>query len=176
MSNPLTIANALCLRVGRHGIANGLNHFCKNNSLEHNLFTPIAPLKKHLVSIKTMGLECLMHHPHEGRVDVCDAQRWCMTDLRFYINNPAKGHYSDSLPFGLNPYDETPETIVNKLSNDFTHITPQQYEDGQYEQSYFLDDALVIQVTWTVQHQHLKGLSRVWVVRLGTDSKFEPPT
>jgi hypothetical protein len=169
-------ANAFCARVGRRGIADSLNGFCKTSKLPQNLFTPAAPSAKHLVTLPEFGFEAMMSHPHAGRTQNAEQTRWCMTEIIFYVNHSQKGNFSGLFPFDLDVSNETPDTVKKKLGDDCTHFSYEQLANKQYNQSYFLEDASVVEITWLVQNKQLQGIAQLWVVRLGNDAEFNPIT
>ncbi|WP_431257458.1 hypothetical protein ACQ86G_22840 [Roseateles chitinivorans] len=89
-----------------------------------------------------------------------------ITDVIFDVAGAHGGSWRQALPFGLDAHLETPESAKARLDADSLGLGEARLRAGDYRQSFVLDKALVLQITWLPE---LKGIARVTVLRLGTE-------
>lgn len=161
-----SLADALCQRINCRNIGVWLLELAATLELPPVALMPEPPVARHDIVVPHRGLRLVLTHPHAGDVDVGDPDRWLITEAQFGLSGQFDANWREALPFGLDATSETPETIVTKLGSEADGLSKKALAAGDRRQSYFMDDALVVEVTWKPE---LKGLERIWIVRLGAE-------
>jgi len=161
-----SFADALALRVYRRNIGLFLQQTAQDLGLPFAALCPSPPADRHRVTVDAFGLELTLSHPHAGHTDVGDLERWLITNAKFGLIGQFGAPWSDALPMGLDPINETPDSVLAKLGEPATALSPARLAAGDRSQSYFMSDALVMALTW---REGLRGLEQVWLTRLGSE-------
>lgn len=166
-----SLADALCQRIKCRNIGAWLQELATTMELPLTALMPEPPLARHEIVVPHRGLRLALSHPHAGDVDVGDPDRWLVTEAQFGLAGQFDANWIGALPFGLDSANETPASIVLKLCDEVDGLSPRAVAAGDRRQSYFMDDGLVVEVIWKPE---LKGLERIWIVRMGGEL-LEPP-
>ena len=159
-----SLADALCQRINCRNIGGWLLELAATLELPPTALMPEPPMARHDFLVPHRGLRLVLTHPHAGAVDVGDPDRWLITEAQFGLAGQFDADWTGALPFGLDSANETPETIVLKLGDEADGLSERAVTAGDRRQSYFMDDGLVVEVIWKPK---LKGLERIWIVRMG---------
>jgi hypothetical protein len=159
-----SLADALCQRINFRNIGGWLPELAATLELPPIALIPEPPVTRHEIVVPHRGLRLVLTHPHAGDVDVGDPERWLITEAQFGLAGQFDADWTGALPFGLDSANETPESIVLKLGDEADGLSKRAVAAGERRQSYFMDDGLVVEVIWKPE---LKGLERIWIVRMG---------
>lgn len=166
-----SLADAVCQRINCRNIGGWLLELAAKLELPSTALMPEPPMARHEIVVPHRGLRLVLSHPHAGDVDVGDPDRWLITEAQFGLAGQFDADWTGALPFGLDSARETLETIVLKLGDEADGLSQRAVAAGDRRQSYFMDDGLVVEVVWKPE---LKGLERIWIVRMGGEL-LEPP-
>lgn len=159
-----SLADAICARTGYRGISQWVNELEIYFSLDKNSLLPPSLKEKHSYPIQHAGLILTFSHPHAVYTTEGNLERWILRQCEFIFNSAHQPVWPDRSPYGLDIAEETPDSIPFKLSHDATEL------NDSLTQSYYLDDGHVVAVKWLPA---MKGIEKIIVVKLGTDSHFD---
>lgn len=159
-----SLADALYQRINCRNIGAWLLELAAPLQLPPATLMPEPPVARHDIVVPQRGLRLVLTHPHAGDIDVGDPDRWLITEAQFGLAGQFDADWTGVLPFGLDSANETPESIVLKLGDETDALSQRAIAAGDRRQSYFMNDGLVVEVIWKPE---LKGLERIWIVRLG---------
>lgn len=169
--DPVPLADALCQRINCRNIGAWLQELAAALLLQPETLMPEPPVARHEIIVPHRGLRLVLAHPHAGDVDVGDPDRWLITEAQFGLAGQFGADWNEALPFGLDSANETLESIALKLGDEADGLSQRAIAAGDRRQSYFMDDGLVVEVIWKPE---LKGLERIWIVRMGSEL-LDPP-
>lgn len=141
------LADQITQRVGRDGLADWLLRLAATMHLPH------------------AGILLELWHPHAVAVMAGDPQRWVITRAVF------ESHWSLPWPFGLDAAAARYLAVVNRLQGESVGLSPRDIAAGDLRHSIFLDDGLVMGLTWRPGGQ---GFDRMEIVRAGRTQTFMP--
>jgi hypothetical protein len=167
----VALPDAICQRINCRNIGAWLQQLALDLGVSTQVIMPTPPVERHEFFVPERGLRLILGHPHASYVEEGDIDRWIISEVQFVV--PTQGHTDDVflLPFDLDAENETPQTAQSKLDGNTVGLSARSLAQGNRRQSYFLDDALVVEITWRAE---LRGIERVWVVRMGSEM-LEPP-
>lgn len=93
-----------------------------------------------------------------------------LTDIQFGLVGQLGQYPRGDLPFELDTEQETPTSAFTKLGTDTNDLSQTPLAKGDRRQSWFLDDARVIELRW---RENLIGLEQVAISRLGMPQDFQ---
>lgn len=149
MTRKNTLADDICVHVGRFNIFDWLQNVGEYFALPPDELTPTPPpLTDHCIEIPKAGLSLTLKHPHAAHVTVADPDRWILTSAEFTPPWADDSIGRGALPFGLYPVQERPASIGGKLGNHrTTELDDRDNAKGDRRQSYFLSNELVVGIT-----------------------------
>lgn len=158
-----TLADSICARVGKRNIAD----WCF--TLERHLNLPSKTLlcqnikKEHVVDVKNLGIILTFSHPHAIYDKKGDISRWFIHSVEFILLGE-HSIWDDTPPFSLDAVNETQDTIIRKLGDNFTVI-----REVDFMQSFFMDDGKVVGIQW---NHNKKGIRKIIVTHLGSETDY----
>lgn len=158
-----SLADAICTRIGYRNINQWVNELEIYFHIDKHSLLPILIKKEHSYHIQHTGLTLTFSHPHAVYTAEGDPDRWILRKCEFLFNSSTQPVWTVQPPYGLDIAKETPDSISFKLSDDSTEL------NDKLTQSYYLNDEHVVVVTWLPA---MKGIEKIIVVKLGTDSDF----
>lgn len=167
----VALPDAICQRTNCRNIGAWLEQLALDLGVSAPVIMPTPPVARHEFFAPELGLHLVLGHPHAGYVEEGDIDRWIISEAQFIV--PAQVYTVGvcRLPFDLDAENETPQTAQSKLDGDSVGLSTRSLAQGNRRQSYFLDNALVVEITWRAE---LRGIECVWIVRMGSEM-LEPP-
>lgn len=159
-----SLADAICARTGCRGISQWVSELEAYFSLDKNSLLSPSLKEKYSYHIQHAGLILTFSHPHAVYTTEGNVERWILRQCEFIFNSAQQPVWPDTPPYNLDIADETPDSIPFKLSDDITEL------NDSLTQSYYLNDGHVVAVKWLPA---MKGIEKIMVVKLGTDSNFD---
>lgn len=163
---PESLADALCRHINCRNSGAWLAELAATLGLPPEVLMPAPPVARHELVAPGRGLRLVLSHPHADDVAVGDPDRWLLTEAQFGMAGQFDADWTGALPFGLDAANETPESAKAKLGDEADGLSARALAQGDRRQSYFMDDALVVELIWRPE---LKGIERVRVVRMGSE-------
>ncbi|EBA5557947.1 hypothetical protein BKN84_22395 [Salmonella enterica] len=147
-----TLADSICARVGKRNIADWCFSLERHLKLSSGIFLCQHIKKVHIVDIKKSGVRFTFSHPHAIYDNKGDISRWFIHCVEFIFLGE---HciWDDAPPFSLDAVNETQDTIIKKLSDNFTVI-----REFDFIQSFFMDDGKVVGIQW---NHNKKGIEKL---------------
>ncbi|MFZ6748488.1 hypothetical protein [Undibacterium sp. Ren11W] len=167
----VALPDAICQRINCRNIGAWLEQLALDLGVSTQVIMPTPPVARHEFFAPERGLRLVLGHPHAGYVEEGDIDRWIISEAQFIVPAQTRTANVCQLPFDLDAENETPQTAQNKLDGDSVGLSARSLAQGNRRQSYFLDNALIVEITWRAE---LCGIERVWVVRMGSEM-LEPP-
>lgn len=165
------LADAIFQRINCRNIGTWLKELAMTLDVPAQALMPIPTVARHEFCAPEHGLRLVLTHPHAGYVEEGDIDRWIIAEAQFNVPAQAGPGEVCRLPFDLDAENETPASASDKLDGDSIGLSERSLAQGDLRQSYFLDDALVVEITWRAE---LRGIERVWVVRMGSELLAPP--
>lgn len=156
------LADNIAQRLNCRQIGDWLNALALTFAQPISALLPIPAAENHIFN--TNGLKLTLSHPHAGHVEAGDPDRWLITDAKFDVLGQSGARWDYPLPYSLNALSETPASAQQKLGDNTTEVSARDLARGDRRQSFFLDNALVIEIVWRPE---LRGIERITLVRLG---------
>ncbi|MBK4655192.1 hypothetical protein JJQ14_21630 [Enterobacter cloacae] len=160
----VTLADAICARVSKSNIADWCNSLEKHFNLEPYALLPRKLTKEHIINVDSFGVVFIFSHPHALYDITGDVSRWFLHEVEFVLSGD-NNVWTDTPPYSLDVINETQDTVIGKLSDDFTDV-----RESDFMQSFFLDDGKVVAVQW---NRSKKGIQRIIVTHLGSESDYK---
>lgn len=173
MSNKLTeadfngeynvLADDICARTGKRNISVWCFSLEKIFNLSPRTLLPHHITKEHIARIDGFGVNFTFSHPHAIYDKTGDVSRWFLHEIEFIfeVNRNAWPYES---PFFLDVFNESQDTIMSKLGDNFTE---KRMSDNI--QSFYLDDGRIIGVQW---NDNIVGIRKVIVTHLGGEEDY----
>lgn len=153
-----TLADAICDHIGCLGMAQRLPKLARALNVATDVVMPAPPRSPHVVDLPAQGLRLVLRHEGQDAQTSDDPDLWVITDAQF------RAPWGCGVPFELNVQTETPDWAAHKLGGETQPCTAKALAQGDRRQSYFLDDARVVEIVWKPR---LIGIERIGVARLG---------
>jgi hypothetical protein len=159
------LANQIAQRVGRDGLADWLPRLAATMHLSSRQLMPDPAVASHRGHLPHAGIQLELWHPHAVAVMAGDPQRWVITRAVFESN------WSLPWPFGLDAAAARYPAVVKRLLGESVGLSPRDLAAGDLRHSIFLDDGLVVGLTWCPGGL---GFERMELVRVGRTQAYGP--
>lgn len=158
------LADAICARVSKSNIADWCVSLEEYFNLEPYTLLPLELRKEHIINVDSFGVSFIFSHPHALYDTTGDISRWFLHEVKFVLSGD-NNVWTDAPPYSLDVINEIQDTIIGKLSDDFTDV-----RESDFMQSFFLDEGKVVTVQW---NHSKKGIQSVIITHLGSESDYK---
>jgi hypothetical protein len=162
-----TLAAQITARLGFHGIGPWLHQLAATMRLRTTDLMPEPAVSAQVVSLPHAGITLELSHPHATAVMRGDPDRWVIVRAVF------DAAWRLPWPFDLDPrearFPQVMAHLMDGLRGETVGLRPLDLAAGDFRQSIFLDDGLVVGLTWQPAGQ---GFARMELVRLARAVAF----